>query len=244
MSSTNKTTNYELSQFIGSDKPAWLADYNSDMSKIDAGIHTAATTATGADGKADANTTAIGELESLTTTAKTNLVAAVNEVNSSATAAAGLAENANTNANTALTNLGRFNLTNHADLTPSVTLGSIASGSYMRFASDSTNSIFKLYGRIHVNFSGSTTGRVTLTIGSTTLRPSEAYTIEAGAMYWRYFNTGYQDSNALSITVGTNGVITCEFNRGDPNMTLAMIWLPPCLYFNNDFGDVPQPDNS
>ena len=36
MSSTNKTTNYELSQFIGSDKPAWLVDYNGDMSKIDA----------------------------------------------------------------------------------------------------------------------------------------------------------------------------------------------------------------
>ena len=35
MSSTNKTVNYELSQFIGSDKPAWLVDYNGDMSKID-----------------------------------------------------------------------------------------------------------------------------------------------------------------------------------------------------------------
>ena len=35
MSSTNKTTNYELSQFLGTDKPAWLSDYNTDMSKID-----------------------------------------------------------------------------------------------------------------------------------------------------------------------------------------------------------------
>lgn len=35
MSSTNKTTNYELSQFVGSDKPTWLGDYNSDMAKID-----------------------------------------------------------------------------------------------------------------------------------------------------------------------------------------------------------------
>ena len=38
MSSTNKTTNLELSQFIGSDKPQWLVDYNGDMSKIDAGV--------------------------------------------------------------------------------------------------------------------------------------------------------------------------------------------------------------
>lgn len=35
MASTNQTTNYSLSQFIGTDKPAWLGDYNQDMSKID-----------------------------------------------------------------------------------------------------------------------------------------------------------------------------------------------------------------
>ena len=36
MTATNKTANYELSQFVGSDRPTWLGDYNSDMSKIDA----------------------------------------------------------------------------------------------------------------------------------------------------------------------------------------------------------------
>lgn len=35
MSSTNKTTNYKLSQYIGTDKPTYLGDYNSDMTKID-----------------------------------------------------------------------------------------------------------------------------------------------------------------------------------------------------------------
>ena len=35
MTATNKTTNYELSQFVGTDRPTWLGDYNSDMSKID-----------------------------------------------------------------------------------------------------------------------------------------------------------------------------------------------------------------
>lgn len=35
MSSTNKTTNYDLSQYIGTDKPTYLGDYNSDMLKID-----------------------------------------------------------------------------------------------------------------------------------------------------------------------------------------------------------------
>lgn len=36
MTATNKTANYELSQFVGTDRPTWLGDYNSDMSKIDA----------------------------------------------------------------------------------------------------------------------------------------------------------------------------------------------------------------
>lgn len=35
MTATNKTANYELSQFVGTDRPTWLGDYNSDMSKID-----------------------------------------------------------------------------------------------------------------------------------------------------------------------------------------------------------------
>lgn len=36
MASTNKTQNYNLSQFAGTDRPTWLGDYNSDMGKIDA----------------------------------------------------------------------------------------------------------------------------------------------------------------------------------------------------------------
>lgn len=35
MASTNKTKNIGLSQFIGTDKPSWLTDYNNDMANID-----------------------------------------------------------------------------------------------------------------------------------------------------------------------------------------------------------------
>lgn len=240
MSSTNKTSNYNLSQFLGSDKPAWLSDYNQDMTKIDTQMKANADAATGADGKADANATAIGTLANLNTTAKTDLVSAINEVDATATTASTTAGTAASDASNALTNLAKFNLTSHSDLTPTTSFGSIGSGSYVRFATDSTSSIFKLYGRLYVNMSGSTSTRVTVTIGTTSLRPAEAYTIEAGAIYWRYFSTGYQDINVLSLTIGTDGVITCEFNRSDPNHTSALIMLPPCLYFNTDFGDIAQ----
>lgn len=38
MASTNKTTNYELSQYIGTDKPTYLGDYNADMLAIDTAL--------------------------------------------------------------------------------------------------------------------------------------------------------------------------------------------------------------
>ena len=38
MASTNKTPNLNLSQFIATDKPAWLTDVNGDMSKIDTAV--------------------------------------------------------------------------------------------------------------------------------------------------------------------------------------------------------------
>ena len=36
MSASKHTANYNLSQFAGTDRPTWLGDYNSDMTKIDA----------------------------------------------------------------------------------------------------------------------------------------------------------------------------------------------------------------
>jgi hypothetical protein len=65
MSSTNKTTYYKLSQYIGTDKPTFLGDYNADMSKIDAGIHAVQETAT------TANQTA-GSAETIAQTALGN----------------------------------------------------------------------------------------------------------------------------------------------------------------------------
>lgn len=38
MTATNHTENYNLSQFVGTDRPTWCGDYNSDMKKIDAQI--------------------------------------------------------------------------------------------------------------------------------------------------------------------------------------------------------------
>ena len=239
MSSTNKTTNYELSQFVGSDKPAWLQDYNADMSKIDTGIHNAATTATGADGKADANTTAIGTLSNLTTDDKTNVVAAINEVDSHADTAQNTANSASTNASTALQGLQKFNLSEKSTLTPSVNKGTINSElTNVQFATDTTASIFKIYGRLYVDNLSGQTGTFTITLGTTSLRPSNAYTINTGAILNRIYSNGRNDTVPRNITVGTDGSITITDTLPAGGLvTDYNLMIPPCLYFNTDFGD-------
>ena len=57
MSATNSTTYYEFPVFVGSDKPAWLVDWNGAMNAIDSAIHEAKA-------EADANATSISSLQS------------------------------------------------------------------------------------------------------------------------------------------------------------------------------------
>lgn len=112
MASTNKTTNYDLSQYVGSDKPSYLNDYNQDMNKIDLGIHAAKS-------EADTNATAIGDLTTLTTTAKSDLVSAINEVGSTASTANATAVQADGKATTnagAIGTLANLNTTAKTDL--------------------------------------------------------------------------------------------------------------------------------
>lgn len=160
MASTNKTANYNLSQFIGTDKPAWLSDYNQDMSKIDAGIDAAKDSADGADGKATANATAIGTLTNLTTTDKTDLVSAINEVKSTSDSAYTTAGNANTTATAAslaisdvndYLNINTFNNYGAASAFTIVN-GTYRSGS-LTIATNNTSSICKIYGYLTLNSS-------------------------------------------------------------------------------------------
>lgn len=60
MSATNVTTYYEFPVFVGSDKPAWLVDWNGAMNAIDSAIHEAKA-------EADANATNISSLQSSVT---------------------------------------------------------------------------------------------------------------------------------------------------------------------------------
>ena len=94
MSSTNKTSHYNLPQFIGSDIPTWLGDFNSAMSAIDSGINAAATSASGAATKAAQASTDAAAAASSATSAYNAAAAAQKSANDAMQAVMTLADNA------------------------------------------------------------------------------------------------------------------------------------------------------
>lgn len=237
MSSTNKTANYELSQFIGTDKPTWLSDVNGDMLKIDTQMKANADAATAAAGSATSANSAIGTLASLTTDDKTNLVSAVNEIDAHADTAQNTANSAATAANTANTNIAKFNLADKQTLSPSANKGSIQDGStQVQYAGDTTGSVYKLYGRIYITSLANLGGTLNITIGTTPLRPTSSYTVNTGILLARIFTDGKSDTVPRNFTVNTDGTITFT-DTITANLSEISVILPPCLYFNSDFGD-------
>lgn len=241
MSSTNKTTNYELSQFIGTDKPAWLTDYNVDMGKIDAGVHTAQTTATGADGKATANATAIGTLANLTTTAKTDLVSAVNEVNTTATAASGAAGSAASVANTAsrkVDSLAAYLTMSKsvealtANMTPSS--GTINRGD-VNVRTDDTYSYGKVYGHIEHTPANTNQQSITLNI-DTGIHPETPFSIHPAGLVNVTGPTNNQALGGVTLIFNTNGTLTVTYWPQTTAKHFIYFW--PCFYVFTDFGDV------
>ena len=88
MSATNATTNYNFPLFIGTDKPAWLVDWNSAMSAIDAAIKGVDTDVQGAivdisglSSTVAAHTTSISTISGQITVITTNLSTATGNIN-------------------------------------------------------------------------------------------------------------------------------------------------------------------
>ena len=245
MSSTNKTTNYDLSQFIGSDKPAWLTDYNQDMAKIDAGIDTAQDTATGADGKAEANTTKIGDLSYLSTSVKTTLVGAINEVDTNADTAQNTADALSSSISslqTAVTNLTNYiDISNTSDVSSSIQVqnGTIQNSRLsVKVAKNAAGTLGKIYG--YARIKPTSTGNIYLKYNADSgLRPAENITINSTVIGGPQQNSN--NSSAFTgtglINIKTDGTFEIKYyaDVADRWYELTII---PCLLFMQNFGDI------
>lgn len=243
MSSTNKTTNYELSQFLGTDKPAWLSDYNTDMSKIDTQMKANADGVAAVSGSASAATTAIGTLANLNTEVKTDLVSAVNEVDSHADTAYTTAGSANTTANTALSKINALesalNLSTINTISPSVNVGSIAYTT-VKSAVNSDNSIGKLYGKIRINLSGTTATSVTVTLPSAFGSVTNSFNVIGMSMRQLTKPGVIQLVDEVGYTVNTNGSVTVTTGVFSDTEALEIFFLASVLFLKS-FGDPVGP---
>ena len=105
------TTNYELPQFVGTDKPTWLGDFNTAMSTIDSGmaenasdITSLGTRVTNAETTAGQASTDVASLQSTVSTLSTNVssvTTTANNAQSTATSALNTANSAQSTAETA-----------------------------------------------------------------------------------------------------------------------------------------------
>ena len=159
MSSTNKTPNYDLSQYVGTDKPTYLGDYNGDMLKIDAQMKTnndAATNAEASAGEAVAKVTQVqNTVEALNTrvgTVETNVTSQGQTVTQLTNTVNTLVQDNTTNKGN-ITNLqSELQKNTFTDLTISNTSGPDVHVSYNEFLK-----ILNIYGRDSI--SGGTTAR-------------------------------------------------------------------------------------
>ena len=236
MASTNKTQNYELSQYIGSDKPTYLGDYNADMLKIDTQMKR------NADNVASVGATATTASETAST-ALTNASSAQTSADNAQTSA----NTANNTANSALSKankneanisymLSLFNLTNikQYEISELINVQNISTffNCNLTLATNSDKSIFKLYGTVTGDITNVGLFKVKI---KTNLNPTEGYRINNVGIVRNYSNN--VPSNAFA-DIDTNGdiIITGYTDSAGDNR----IYLFPCLYFNKNFGDISE----
>ena len=231
MGATNRTQNYNLPQFVGSDKPTWLGDVNGAMSTIDTQMKANNELGT------TANTTANTALQNAGT---------AQGIGEQALEKANSAEEIGTSALTkALSNeqkINLFNLTNFETINYqniNTNYGAVDTNSKITIAKNNDGSLAKIYGTINISNIINISQQIVNTI-QTSLRPESDIVVECNAILRRYdLNYNIKDvSPLLAMTIKTTGEITFTYNI-DGNYSAGRIMAIPVLLFIKDFGDTP-----
>lgn len=251
MSHTNSTPNYNLPQFVGTDKPTWLNDVNGAFTSIDTQMKANADSATTANTQATTAVTNTGSLTNLQTTDKTSLVNAVNEVNTNvgtasgiANQAVGLANQAQTDANSANTlaqALASFvNINNYTTYNTTSQFTRLAGtgncqSANVTVATNADKSLAKIYGSIYITSTGSGDTKWKLNV-DTGLRPTSPINVK-GIMYLSPV-AGTLVGNTGTVTINTDGTIEfSSYNNGSSSVEFDL-WA--CVLWIKDFGDTPE----
>ena len=256
MSATNTTTNYNLPIFIGSDKPAWLVDFNGAMNAIDAQMKVNADAIAGKSPILTFDDTTDIDFTVTSNTVTANLASGVSDkvgralVTPISAPAADQLVAVNTSGNQAAYDIGSglykdggvlravdLDLVNTGAVTvTSQTTGVTVESNTLRYALNADKSIGKIYGKIYLkNSSGSSsTGVVAnLTTDLTVKAPGAAFTIEPVGVTPDFVG-------AITANISAAGAVSLSVPaRGGNSTTHGFVY--PCIYFFADFGDTPTP---
>lgn len=196
MASTNKTTTLDLSQFVGTDKPDWLTDYNEDMDKID----TWATVA-----ESDIST-ATADASSAKTTASA--------ASTAANQASATANNALSKANEAINNIGNVK-------TGQITNAFSGWNGTLYAYYNNNSKIYWIKGQVYGSAQSITSSTKIGQLPDNTYWPAQRLTIY-NAGYYRTSN----GENAIDIQVNTDGSINSYTNAENvTNITLGVTFF-------------------
>lgn len=230
MSATNATTYYEFPVFVGSDKPAWLVDWNGAMNAIDSAIHEAKA-------EADANASSISSLQSDVT----SLAGSVSSQGSSITTLTQSLTNLQGTVNTITSLIGNGEPTTQdktiigainelkADIDALDPSGQGVQAENVSYdntdsgltADDVQSAIDEIQAEIEALPSGSTSEvqRGTLTAGSTTVALQFSANISATDLVDIYTDTYGVNPTAVAIATDT---ITLTFEAQASNVAVAV----------------------
>lgn len=265
MSATNHTSNYNLPQFIGTDKPTWLTDVNGAFSAIDSQMKTNADNISTASSTATSASTAVGTLANLNTTDKTSCVNAINEVNTDLGTTKGVVTSQGNAIATNASDITRINskltLSDVHSVDPSTLFTNISSSTSgsLTLAQSADGSVFKFYGYITVVNNTSSNINQSLT-------PIAGYSGHYGIATGLFLNSNHTESYVIdptgnetvkhlnndelgdiygsNITIGTDNQIYLLRSSSSSKTMVAKetrkYFYMPCIYFDTNFGDEPE----
>lgn len=193
MGATNHTANYDLPQWIGTDKPTFLGDLNDAFLKIDTGMKTnqseisgAVSDAGSALAKATSAEQGVNTLTPLVNTASENASQALTTANN----AASTANTANTNANAANTRLNTFAWSASTSLTKPA--GAPWEGFTINYSRNSGLYLLSLFGEIIGSFNNAdnqiSNNSVLFTLPSSFPAPTQKRRIFGGILIYSIVN--------------------------------------------------------
>lgn len=243
MGATNKTTYYELPQYVQSDKPSYLGDFNGAMNTIDSAIHTNAVNIGINETNITNTNTTIGDLTTLKTSVKSNIVNAINENVDSIGDITNLETIVKTNVVSAINEVvEKFNLTDFQTFLPGdvgmrSSIGDLIGNYGFTVATNSDKSICKIYGDTTVQ--GVTPNNHFYVELDTNFDVDEEITINncgISLVEPNSNNINYQ----VYIKILTNGRTRIYAMSTD---TKAWFCTFPIVIFVKNFGDIPRPNN-